>query len=76
MPPPKKAAMFVEPMECLAVSKLPEGPQWLWELKWDGYRAEAVKNSTVKLYSRNHKSLDTVGEGGRVHVSHRVVANA
>jgi DNA ligase D-like protein (predicted ligase) len=58
MPDPGKPATFVEPMECLSVSKLPEGPQWLWELKWDGYRAVAVKNSNVKLYSRNHKSLD------------------
>jgi len=58
MPDSRKPATFVEPMECLSVSKPPEGPQWLWELKWDGYRAVAVKGSTVKLYSRNHKSLD------------------
>jgi len=58
MPDSTKPATFVEPMECLSVSKPPEGPQWLWELKWDGYRAVAVKGSTVKLYSRNHKSHD------------------
>jgi DNA ligase D-like protein (predicted ligase) len=46
-------------MECLSVSKLPEGPQWIWELKWDGYRAVAVKDSTsVRLYSRNNKLLN------------------
>jgi hypothetical protein len=30
---PKTKAGFVEPMECLTVSKLPEGSKWLWELK-------------------------------------------
>jgi ATP-dependent DNA ligase len=46
-------------MECLSGSKLPEGPQWIWELKWDGYRAVAVKDSTsVRLYSRNNKLLN------------------
>jgi hypothetical protein len=28
---PKIKAAFVEPMNCLPVSKLPEGPQWLWD---------------------------------------------
>jgi len=58
MPGSQKIATFVEPMDCLSVSKLPEGSQWLWELKWDGYRAIAIKGSTVKLYSRNLKPLD------------------
>jgi ATP-dependent DNA ligase len=44
MPSPKIEAKFIEPMECLAVTKLPEGSQWLWELKLDGYRAIGVKS--------------------------------
>jgi hypothetical protein len=28
---PKTEASFVEPMECLSVSKLPEGLEWLCE---------------------------------------------
>jgi ATP-dependent DNA ligase len=36
-------AAFVDPMECLPVSKLPEGPQWVYEIKLDGYRAVTVK---------------------------------
>jgi DNA ligase D-like protein (predicted ligase) len=52
---------FIESMECLAVTKLPDGPEWTYEIKLDGFRLEAVKaNGKVTLYSRrgnvlNHK---------------------
>jgi bifunctional non-homologous end joining protein LigD len=46
-------------MECLAVTNLPNGHQWLYELKLDGYRAETVKSDgDLILYSRRGKSLN------------------
>jgi hypothetical protein len=29
---PRTRASFIEPMECLSVSKLPEGAPWIWEI--------------------------------------------
>jgi DNA ligase D-like protein (predicted ligase) len=46
-------------MECLPVSTIPEGSQWTYEIKLDGYRLEAVKSrGTVTLYSRRRNILN------------------
>src|SRR4029077_341012 len=57
---PPKPAVFIEPMECLAVSKLPDSANLVWEIKIDGYRAIAVKNGDrVNLYSRTRNSFNS-----------------
>src|SRR5262245_64878962 len=44
---------FVEPMLAKLVRVLPEGPEWEYELKLDGYRLEAIRDGDrVRLYSR------------------------
>jgi ATP-dependent DNA ligase len=51
-------ARFFEPMLCLAVPKLPEGPEWQLELKLDGYRGIGIKsNGRAHLASRNEKDF-------------------
>jgi hypothetical protein len=54
---PTRDPAFIEPMEFLAVAKLPDAPGWVWEIKLDGYRAIAVKDGTVGFFSRHKKSL-------------------
>ena len=49
----------ISPMLATLVSKPFDKPGWIYEVKWDGYRAIAfIKNGEVKLSSRNSKSFD------------------
>ena len=44
---------FIEPMYALGVRSLSEGPDWLYEIKLDGYRCITGRNSSgVNLWSR------------------------
>jgi DNA ligase D-like protein (predicted ligase) len=48
----------MQPMLCSLVAELPEGPEWSYEVKWDGYRAIGEKRpGSLRLRSRNDKSL-------------------
>jgi ATP-dependent DNA ligase len=55
---PKIKARFVEPMLLQRCAELPEGREWLIELKLDGYRAVAFKTGgRVQLRSRNNNDF-------------------
>jgi bifunctional non-homologous end joining protein LigD len=49
---------FIDTMDCLGVKTLPEGPQWSYEIKLDGYRVEALRSAkAIALYSRRRNVL-------------------
>jgi bifunctional non-homologous end joining protein LigD len=64
---PTAPAGFVEPMECRLETKLPEGDDWEYEAKLDGYRAVVVKSGgrVAVLSRRNNKLTDQFPEIAR-----------
>ncbi len=49
---------WVEPMKATLAKSPPVEGDWLYEIKWDGYRAIILKNGPeVEIISRNHKSM-------------------
>jgi DNA ligase D-like protein (predicted ligase) len=54
----KHVPRFIEPMAARLVDRLPEGDEWSYEVKFDGYRALLLKNGgAVQIRSRNNKDL-------------------
>ncbi len=48
----------IQPMLATPIEKPFDDPNWLFEIKWDGYRAIAfVEKGTVRLVSRNQNEL-------------------
>ncbi len=56
--PKKKLPSFVKPMLATLVEEPFDSNEWLFEIKWDGYRALARIDKNVQLYSRNEKSFN------------------
>jgi bifunctional non-homologous end joining protein LigD len=56
----RKLPKFVEPMGAtLSKRQAFDDPEWIFELKWDGYRAVAeITKDTQLLYSRNGQTFD------------------
>lgn len=58
--PEKKLESFIQPMLAKEVDKPFISNEWLFEIKWDGYRAiSEIKDNSAKLYSRNGLSFET-----------------
>jgi len=48
----------LDPMLCLGAERLPEGHEWRYELKLDGFRAIGRKaGRSAQLWSRNQKNF-------------------
>ena len=55
---PKAALGFVEPMKARLSENLPASEEWVYEIKFDGFRGLALKEgSEVRLISRNNREL-------------------
>jgi bifunctional non-homologous end joining protein LigD len=53
-----KKPAFIEPMAAKLVRQLPRSDGWLYELKYDGYRALVLKDGAdLEIRSRNNKEL-------------------
>lgn len=49
---------FIKPMLATLVDEPFDNPDWIFEIKWDGYRAIAeIDHGSVNLYSRNNQSF-------------------
>jgi bifunctional non-homologous end joining protein LigD len=57
--PVKPMPHGIQPMLATPVAKLFDHPDWIFEVKWDGYRAVAeIRDGSVSLYSRNGISFN------------------
>ena len=51
---------YLEPMKATLATKAFRDEDWLFEVKWDGYRVEAVvRDGAVALFTRNGNSAET-----------------
>jgi bifunctional non-homologous end joining protein LigD len=55
---PAKMPGFIKPQLATLRSKAPKGPQWLHEIKYDGYRVQVhLNNGKKKVFTRNGLDL-------------------
>jgi len=56
----EKMPSFIEPMAATLTDRAFDDAEWLFEVKWDGYRIEAVvKDGSAKIFTRHGKDGET-----------------
>ena len=53
---------FVPPMLLRRVPQLPEGPEWQYEVKWDGYRMQAIDRGGQDESNQGDTNVPTTGD--------------
>ena len=55
---PLKLRSPLPPMEALSVAAIPEGREWQYEPKWDGFRCVAFRDGDkIELQSKSQQPL-------------------
>ena len=55
---PRSTPRFIEPMKARLSENLPTSDEWVFEIKFDGFRGLALKKgSEARLISRNNREL-------------------
>ncbi|MEO6577694.1 MAG: non-homologous end-joining DNA ligase, partial [Candidatus Limnocylindria bacterium] len=53
---PERMPAFIAPMRATLADAAFDSPDWLFEIKWDGYRVEAViRGESTRLWTRNQQ---------------------
>ena len=52
-PHTRQLPTFIQPMAARVVDKLPEGDDWMYEVKFNGYRALLLKNGDMSRFLQN-----------------------
>ena len=78
--PARSSPTFMQPMAARVVTKLPEGTDWSYEVKFDGYRALLLKDGErLQIRSRNDKDMTltypSVAAAGRCLVARQAVVD-
>ncbi|WP_430626287.1 hypothetical protein [Sulfobacillus thermotolerans] len=55
----REPGFFVPPMLAVTAQEPFDDSQWIYEVKWDGYRCQIHWNGTLRLYSRQGHDLLT-----------------
>jgi hypothetical protein len=64
---PRTEASFIEPMDCLSVSKLPESDQWIWEILCGGpHKTSYTHSGPSRRFATGWHSIGSTNMAARL----------